>query len=128
MGVGVSLSLPRNGFPVANHFVVSDPFSREHGFSVGFKLPVVSLSLPRKGVPFVNHPYSMVSVSFTRDHVFSSGNKVPDLRAVIGAGACVPKWSGVAPCTNCRNHLCQACFQSDLRWAADGYPPASTVG
>ena len=40
MGEGVSLSLPRNGFPVVNPLVVSVPFSREHGFSGGFSLPV----------------------------------------------------------------------------------------
>ena len=40
MGEGVSLSLPRNGFPVVNPLVVFVPFSREHGFSGGFSLPV----------------------------------------------------------------------------------------
>ena len=38
MGEGVSLSLPQNGSPVANHLVVSDPFLREQGFSSGFNL------------------------------------------------------------------------------------------
>ena len=27
-----------------------------------------------------------------------------------------------------KKQLCRACFQSDLRWAAGGYPPASAVG
>ena len=39
MGEGVSPSLPRNGSLVANHLVVSVPFSREHGFSGVFSLP-----------------------------------------------------------------------------------------
>ena len=38
MGEGVSLPLPRNGFPVANHFVVLDPFSRENGLYGSFNL------------------------------------------------------------------------------------------
>ena len=35
----VSLSLPRNGFPVDIHLVVSVPFSRKQGFSGGISLP-----------------------------------------------------------------------------------------
>ena len=39
MGEGVSLSLPRNGFPVARFLVVSVSVSWELGFSGGFNLP-----------------------------------------------------------------------------------------
>ena len=38
MGEGVSLPLPRNGFLVDNHFVVSVPFSRDLGLNGGFIL------------------------------------------------------------------------------------------
>ena len=40
MGKGVSPSLSRDGFPVANHLVVSDSGSCEHGFQGGFNLLV----------------------------------------------------------------------------------------
>ena len=39
MGEGVSLSLHRYGSPVANHLMVSVPFSREHVFSGMSNLP-----------------------------------------------------------------------------------------
>ena len=36
----------------------------------------------------------MVVVPFTREHGFcSGGSNLSDLRAAIGAGACLPKWS-----------------------------------
>ena len=40
MGKGVSPSLSQDGFPVANHLVISDSGSCEHGFQGGFNLLV----------------------------------------------------------------------------------------
>ena len=77
MEEGVSLSLPRKGFPVDNLLVVFVPFSREHGFYGGINLPDslteegVSLSLPRNGFSVDIH--LEVSFPFSREHGFSGG-------------------------------------------------------
>ena len=97
MGEGVPLSLPRDGFPVANHLVVSVPFSREHGYSGGINVPDiqaeegVSLPLPRNGFPATI--LIGVSVPSSREHGFSGGSNLPDFQAAIGAGMSFPKWS-----------------------------------
>ena len=95
MGEGVSLSLPRDGFPVANHLVVSVPFSREHGYSDGINVPDiqaeegVSLPLPRNGFPVAI--LIGVYVPSSREHRFSGGTNLSDFLTTIGTGTGFPK-------------------------------------
>ena len=59
MGAGVSLSLPRNGFPVGLSIEISDSFARELGLS---QVPsLISVSLPRELVSFYERNYSVFS-------------------------------------------------------------------
>ena len=59
MGVGVSLSLPRNGFPVGLNIEISDSFARELGLS---QVPsLISISLSRELVSFYERNSSIFS-------------------------------------------------------------------
>ena len=59
MDEGVSLSLPRNGFPVGLSLEISDPFARELGLS---QVPsLISFSLSRGLVSFYERNSSVVS-------------------------------------------------------------------
>ena len=68
----------------------------------------------------------MVSVPFTKDHVFSGGSKVPDLRAMIGAGAYVPKWSDEAPRSDLQETALSGLFS--IRSKAGGRRVSSSLG
>ena len=70
MGEGVSLSLLRNGFPVANLLVVSAPSLREHGFYGGINLPVS----PFSGEYFRSANGAVSFVLYTREHVSLVGS------------------------------------------------------
>ena len=70
MGEGVSLSLPRNGYPVASIHMDSVPFSGEQGFFGGYNLPE-PLSFPRHGLS------GSLSVSLS-DQISIYGGSIPD--------------------------------------------------
>ena len=74
MGEGVSLSLHRNGFPVANLLVISVPFSREHGFYGKINLPNC------------HHFSRSFSIAY-------NGSDIPEVRMAIDTGAWTHKWS-----------------------------------
>ena len=72
MGAGVSLSLPRNGFPVCHSLEISDPFAREIGLS---QVPsLISVSLSRE----------LVSLCERNSSVFSQ--EVLAVEADLGSG------------------------------------------
>ena len=62
MGEGVSLSLPRNGFPVGLNIEISDPFARELGLYQVSSL--ISVFLSRELVSLYERNYSIFSQVF----------------------------------------------------------------
>ena len=62
VGEGVSLSLPRNGFPVDLNIEISDPFARVLGLSQVSSL--ISVSLPRELISLYERNYSIFSQVF----------------------------------------------------------------
>ena len=96
MGEGVSLSLPRNGFPVGHGFEISDPFARELGLSQVVSL--ISVSLSRDYDPLCERNSLQGTLSLSRDHENSvrseilvvSGSSIADLVEYLGRQVPVP--------------------------------------
>ena len=76
MGAGVSLSIPRNGFPVGLSLEISVSFAKELGLS---HVPLISVSLSKELVSF----YERNSSVFSQVVLVAGADLAIDLQAAL---------------------------------------------